>query len=198
MAPRKRISDLQILEAVQNVLLEFGTKATSAKFAAAANVSEGTLFKRFGTKKNLMIKALTHQTHSNWEIIFEHLQKKKTQTDIVQDIEFLLSKLFEHFKKLIPGIYILISSGIHIDESLASFETPPPILVKQRLTQFFLEAQKKKRIKENVSPDIVALQVLASAHLYTSWIVMGLETDNLEKRTRFIRETAKVIAEGIL
>lgn len=57
-----RISDKQILDAALDVMAQKGyTGATTRQMAAAAGINEVTLFRRFGSKKNLLIAALEQE-----------------------------------------------------------------------------------------------------------------------------------------
>jgi AcrR family transcriptional regulator len=58
MARPITISDQQIIEAARALVTERGMLATSQQIALRANVSEGTLFKRFRTKTQLLQTAL--------------------------------------------------------------------------------------------------------------------------------------------
>lgn len=60
MAPY--ISDDQILSAALDLMAEKGyAGATTLQIAAAAEVSEVTLFRRYGSKKNLLLAAVKHE-----------------------------------------------------------------------------------------------------------------------------------------
>jgi AcrR family transcriptional regulator len=58
MARPITISDQQIIEAARALVSERGMLATSQQIALRANVSEGTIFKRFRTKTQLLQTAL--------------------------------------------------------------------------------------------------------------------------------------------
>jgi AcrR family transcriptional regulator len=58
MARPITISDQQIIDAARALVTERGMLATSQQIALRANVSEGTLFKRFRTKTQLLQTAL--------------------------------------------------------------------------------------------------------------------------------------------
>ena len=61
----KVISDDQILDAALNVMVEQGyTGATTRQIAAAANINEVTLFRRFGNKKKLITAALEQEAEN--------------------------------------------------------------------------------------------------------------------------------------
>ncbi len=58
----KVISDDQILDAALNVMVEQGyTGATTRQIAAAADINEVTLFRRFGNKKKLIAAAVEQE-----------------------------------------------------------------------------------------------------------------------------------------
>jgi AcrR family transcriptional regulator len=66
MARPVSIPDDQIHEAARAVFTEKGPRATSAEIAARAGVSEGTLFKRFGSKAGLHKAAMTSDIAGGW------------------------------------------------------------------------------------------------------------------------------------
>jgi AcrR family transcriptional regulator len=58
----RSVSDTQILEAALNVLAQQGyVGATTRQIAAAAGINEVTLFRRFGSKQNLLKAALEQE-----------------------------------------------------------------------------------------------------------------------------------------
>ena len=58
MPPRPKIPDSQILDAARAAFLELGPGASSAAIAQRAGVSEGLIFKRFGTKQCLFERSM--------------------------------------------------------------------------------------------------------------------------------------------
>lgn len=63
MARPITISDQQIIDAARALVTEHGMLATSQQIALRARVSEGTLFKRFRTKTQLLQTALGVESH---------------------------------------------------------------------------------------------------------------------------------------
>ncbi|TNE50498.1 MAG: TetR/AcrR family transcriptional regulator [Deltaproteobacteria bacterium] len=62
----KRISEEQIFEATVEVVLEKGyTSATTRQIAERADMSEMTLFRRFGNKANLVMRAVSYVVEQN-------------------------------------------------------------------------------------------------------------------------------------
>ncbi|MBU6161784.1 MAG: TetR family transcriptional regulator, partial [Myxococcales bacterium] len=66
MARKAVIRDDEILLAAREVFLESGPTATTAEVARRAGVSEGTLFKRYVTKKELIIAAMKMREEASW------------------------------------------------------------------------------------------------------------------------------------
>ena len=58
MARPRSIDDSVILDAAREVFLELGFAGTTAEIARRAGVSEGSLFNRFGNKKQLFRAAI--------------------------------------------------------------------------------------------------------------------------------------------
>ena len=63
--PRKH-SDEDILTATRQCVLDHGAQVSTELIADAAGVSQATLFKRFGTKDNLLRLALCTQIAADW------------------------------------------------------------------------------------------------------------------------------------
>lgn len=66
MARPVTISDEQILEAARALFTEKGPRATTAEIAERAGVSEGILFKRFGSKAGLHKVAMSSDIAGDW------------------------------------------------------------------------------------------------------------------------------------
>ena len=66
MARNTTITEEQILEAARAVFLEEGFGAQTAKIARRAQVSEGSIFKRFPTKEALFFAALRIERPPAW------------------------------------------------------------------------------------------------------------------------------------
>ena len=58
MARPRTIEDEDLLESIRATFLELGPSAPTNELAARASVSEGTLFKRFGNKRAMFVRAM--------------------------------------------------------------------------------------------------------------------------------------------
>lgn len=85
----KVITDAQILDAAIEVLLERGySGATTRQLAEAADISEMTLFRRFGTKARLAAAAVAHV-----------LQYEKMDVEYTGDVEADLVRVLSHYHR---------------------------------------------------------------------------------------------------
>ena len=66
MARPRQVSDEDILTAAKEILLEHGAKASTTAIAKAVGLSQAALFKRFGTKLDLVKAALAPKTPRQW------------------------------------------------------------------------------------------------------------------------------------
>jgi AcrR family transcriptional regulator len=84
MARTAKITDEKILEAARAVFLEEGFSAQTAKIAQRANVSEGSIFKRFPTKEALFFAALEIDRHPAWhEEIVQRVGKGDCRENLI-------------------------------------------------------------------------------------------------------------------
>ena len=73
VARPKSITNEQILGAAQDAFLESGLAATTADIARRAGISEGTIFKRFGSKDDLFLAAMGLEQEPPWVATLDEL-----------------------------------------------------------------------------------------------------------------------------
>lgn len=100
----KVVADEQILESTLDVILEHGYEgATTRLIAAAADVNEVTLFRRFGTKDNLVLLAVKQ------ELVSFHQAHITYTADLSADLERIVSFYDSLFGKRARFIPLIIS-----------------------------------------------------------------------------------------
>ena len=116
------ISDDTILEAARALFTEKGPRATTAEIAARAGVSEGIVFKRFGSK------AALHKAAMSSGMVAGSIQREtraqaplRTQDDFARFIRWQASVL----RDVVPVVIMAWSSRSHADELPADSERPP-------------------------------------------------------------------------
>ena len=109
MARSPRIPDEQILVHAREVFLERGMKATTAEVAERAGVSEGLLFKRWGSKNGLFERAMSQPGSFGRHSWLEGLEARVGQGDLRAHLVELGVAGVRFMRKLMPLITMTFS-----------------------------------------------------------------------------------------
>jgi AcrR family transcriptional regulator len=132
--PRPQIvPDEQILAAAREIFLAEGVTASTLTIAKRAGVSEGTLFKRFGTKEALFLAALEISAEPAW---VKTLDGFVGQGEPQETLMALSLQMVASFRELMPRIIVLRSRGL-LHPFMQSLPDPPPVRAHRALTQYF-------------------------------------------------------------
>jgi AcrR family transcriptional regulator len=117
------ISDDTILEAARALFTDKGPRATTAEIAARAGVSEGILFKRFGSKAGLHKAAMSSRMVAGWIERETRAQGPlRTEADFAR---FIRWQAHVH-RDVVPLVMVAWSSRSHTDEVPADLKGPKP------------------------------------------------------------------------
>mgnify|MGYP000173113804 CR=1 FL=1 len=119
MARPRSIDDETILAAARVVLLRDGMNAPTSAIARAAGVSEGTLFKRFGTKLDLLHKALA-LPDPTWP---DPPGEPAGQGELREQLEWLYLRFIKYFREKLPPMMHLMMHGAFTPEDM--FDADP-------------------------------------------------------------------------
>jgi AcrR family transcriptional regulator len=99
-----------ILDAARKVFLRHGYKASTARVAREAGVSEGSLFKRFRNKMDLFLAAMAaEERESPWE---DDLMRSVGKGDLRATLESAGMRILEDLQVSLPRIIMVRSSGL--------------------------------------------------------------------------------------
>jgi AcrR family transcriptional regulator len=157
MARTATITDQQIIEAAREVFLEFGFSAPSSEIARRAEVSEGTIFKRFRTKEDLFIAAVGLPDGEMW---FEKAEALIGQGDLRQNLIELSLEIFSAAREVMPRIFMVISRG-NAPMNHPNGTDSPMNRAMDTLTRLFAAEIKLGRMR-NINPEIAALLLLGA------------------------------------
>ncbi|MGA2450491.1 MAG: helix-turn-helix domain-containing protein [Polyangiaceae bacterium] len=125
------ISDDTILEAARALFTEKGPRATTAEIAARAGVSEGILFKRFGSKAGLHKAAMSSRDVTGWIRRETRAQGPlRTEADFARFIRWQANVL----RDVVPLVMVAWSSRSRADELPADLTGSKPAPLTSILT----------------------------------------------------------------
>lgn len=163
MGRPRTVSDTEILSAARAVFLESGPGASTQVIADRIGLSQAGLFKRFGTKQDLMVAALLPTMPP---FISEISSGPNLEQPLHPQLHLIARDFAIFFRRMVPCLMVLKSSGIDLEAVLKAFEEPPPLMTRRLLTSYFNRAQ-AGGIAQISDPAAVASLFLGAFHLHS-------------------------------
>ena len=154
----KKISDEDILEVARQCLIEQGSGVSTQFIADRLEVSQATLFKRFGTKLKLLQAALSLPIKAKF--LLERIEVLPSDDPVKEQLLTLCLDMLVFFDEMIPCWATLHAAGISFPEHLS--EDAPPIRLRKGLTRWIAHLQDQDRIRQQVEPESIALALLGA------------------------------------
>ncbi len=160
MARPRTKTDEEILGAARACFLEHGPSVSTTHIAEEVGLSQAALFKRFGSKQELMLQALLPDAEPAWLSLVRVGPDERPIFDQLVEIGTAAANFF---RLMTPCLMTLKASGMDPRELLGRYEVPPPARAIQALTLWFQQAQDAGRIRQ-VNPMDLALSFMGAIH----------------------------------
>jgi len=144
MARPKKVTDAEILVVARTSFLEHGASVSTSKIAQELGVSQAALFKRFGTKRQLLMRALLPPAVPPWASIASGGPDERPIVDQLTEIAVLI---LTFFVQMLPCLTVLRNSGVLDRDLLQHFDVPPPVIGHRAVTAWFQRAMDQGRIR---------------------------------------------------
>jgi AcrR family transcriptional regulator len=202
MVRPKTISDDDLLKIAGECFMEEGPHVATRVIAERAGISQPALFKRFKTKENLLMAALT--TKDTVQLVLSNigwLTKHPTRDPLQPQLEELLTRVWKILLEIIPRMIALhahkaAKGALDPRRLISAFKTPPPIKMLEAVTGFVERAQKNNQIQKNLDARIVAMNIMGPVQGRVFFQqIMGLQMDDKSNKN-FIKQTASTLCNG--
>ena len=161
MARPRQVTDEQILEVARAVFLEQGPKAPVSVIAGLVGVSDATLFKRFGTKQELLLAALMPPERPEF---IEIIAAGPGPGDLRIQLIAVAQAIAEALGGMLPRLSALRAAGLDHHEVIGRYDVPPPVRAQQALAAWIRVGQADGRIRASIEPDSVAMTIMGAMH----------------------------------
>jgi len=132
----------KLMLAAIDLMAEKGYKGVSTKeIAAAAGVSEMTLFRNFGSKLNLLDKAVDHYHYS---IEMTKMFNEKVKWDLKADL-LTISQMYHEIMERNRKLFLIVLSDNELAEIREKAQKHPRKLL-ELLTNYFIDMQRKNKL----------------------------------------------------
>ncbi len=163
MARPTSIQPDALLEAARGVFMIHGYKASTARIAKAAGVSEGSLFKHYKSKCALFLAAMNVEAGEQaWG---DTLMAAAGKEDIRATLMIAGTHLLNHLRLVLPRLMMVTSSGVTIPKHHEPGQLPPPVQKMEVLCKYFKQEIKAGRMNM-ASPQIQAQAFLGALSHY--------------------------------
>lgn len=167
MVRPRQVSDEQILTAARIAFLELGPTAPTSVIADKLGVSQAALFKRFGSKDKLLLRALVPQEDPPWVALCELGPDDRPLDEQLMEIGLEVAAFFAQF---VPCMAVLRAAGVQPQlAELMGQETPPPVRGTDALACFVRRAQRAGRLREDLDA-IVFVSAFLGGLLHRSFL----------------------------
>lgn len=168
MRPRQ-FTDTELYEAAREVILAHGPSVSAKRIAEALGVSAAALFKRVGTKHELIRRALVGVDVPGFIKSLEHGPDDRPVR------EQLLERALEidaFFAKAMPAIAMLKAAGFCPGDVFKDQKVPPPIRALGALRSFFesLRAQGRVAFDESEAVAVAFMGSLQARHALRAFL----------------------------
>ncbi len=164
MARPRQVSDEQVIEAARAVFMEHGPKAPVSMIAGRVGLSDAALFKRFGTKQDLLLAALLPP---EVPVFMSLLDAGPVPGDVREQLIEIGTTIAEALGRMIPCLSILHAAGLDHRQAFERYDVPPPIRAQRSFAAWIRAAQEQGAIGDHVDPDTVAMTVMGAMHFRT-------------------------------
>jgi AcrR family transcriptional regulator len=159
MVRPRQFKDEDILAVARACFIEHGPAVPTTLIAESAGVSQATLFKRFGTKQELMRESLRPRVAPQ---LLAQLADGPDERPIPDQLLALVTGLTAMFEALLPCVMTLWAAGEHPGTVMGVGGDALPVKARRALTQFLHIAQSQRRMAGG-DPEAMAMVLIGSA-----------------------------------
>jgi AcrR family transcriptional regulator len=134
----KTISDETILEIARAAFLTHGPAVSTAQIAADAGVSQATLFKRFGTKDELLSAALKPRAQ---DCVLDLMERGPDSRPVEQQLLEIATQVHTSFSAIMPCLSMLMAHDPEAFQAIGKSPQGPPARIHAAMTAWFARAQ---------------------------------------------------------
>jgi AcrR family transcriptional regulator len=191
MGRRKTISDEQLLAAARAAFEECGPAASTREIARRANISEGVIFQRFGTKTELFFAAMVPPAFD----LGPEPSKKGTPAEARRRLESLVTRLIEYFRRTVPVLGPLMTqSEFRFEEFARRNPQSSLVVLREDLARRLSEEQRLGNLGPGpVGP--MALLLISLGHSLAVFERLGAHDSHFSKA--FIQGTVACLWGGL-
>lgn len=192
----------KILEAAIDISNEKGfSSTTTSEIAKRAGVAEGTIFRYFKTKKDILhgimlqaIKVIADK------VVFTSLQKifkNEEQKDLRSILKDIFMDRLDLVQKFFPMFRVVISEALFHEDIRQALNENVINKVKDHIYAFFKEMTVNGQVRDDIDPGILMRSVIGNIMVFIGQKMLFTDNFKLSECDREIDQIISIIIDGI-
>lgn len=183
------IDNEEIIAVARHLFLTEGPSVATARIAKECHISEGTLFKRFGSKDHLFERAMLFPCLEATLNAIHHIEEDE---DSVERIARVTLALLGFFRELIPRMMTLWASHTLDPRTMLKGEQSPPRLLLREVEQVLSRENEKGEIHLS-DPEVMARMLLSTMHNLAFFDTMGIPSIDQNTEREYVLRMLRVL-----
>ena len=182
----RQVTDDELLQAARELFLQHGPSASVDLVAERVGITGPAVFRRMGSKQNLMVRALT----SGFGGSFVGVLQSGPHTDVPlrEQLTDIVRVLRQDIEELLPCLSTLRAAGMEPTEIAGYFEEPPPARAQREMAAWIRRGQRSGLLREQ-DADAAAISCIGAVHMRVFFgRVLGLRIPGADERVEDIGE----------
>lgn len=184
----------KIIDAAMSLVRDKGYVATTTRdIAKLAGVNECTLFRKFKSKKDIVLSGMEQE---KWRGNLTPDVFKNVKWELAPDLEMFMT---EYMNRITPD-FVKLSIGLRAPQL---YEESAPLVMKvpqaflSSLIEYFKEMEQRGKLPR-LDFECLAMTIFSSTFGYTFLSASFENSLSSVRREQFIRQTVKTFIQGIL
>ena len=193
MGRPQQITDQEVLAAARAAFLRHGPSVSTATIAEQAGLSQAAVFKRFGTKENLMLRALAPEPWPEW---LRQVDAGPDDRPITDQLHAIGTGALRFFRGVVPCLMVLRASGLGPECMHEQFDEPPPLRTRRILASWFEQAAARGQLRCDDPADL-ALHFMGALHVRAFLGHLFADASPVERDEDYVAQLVDTMWNGI-
>lgn len=194
MVRPRQVSDEQIRDAAREVFLEHGPTASLELVAERLGVSAAALFKRSGSKHQLLLRALSPPEKPAW---LERAASGPDDSDARAQLSALALDILSYFEDMVPCMAMLAASGISPMQVVARQSPVPTPIRAQRAVVAWMQRAQDRGLLRVQDPHALTFALLGALHMRAFTLHVARAHADLGTREAYVADLIDSLWQGM-
>ena len=186
MGRGRQVTDDELLEAAREVFLEHGPSASVDLVAEKVGITGPAIFRRMGSKQNLMVRALTYGFGASFVGVLQ--SGPRAEIPVREQLGEIVRVLRQDIEALLPCLTTLRAAGMEPDAIAACFEEAPPARAQREMAAWIRRGQAMGLLREQ-DADAAAISCMGAVHMRVFFgRIMGLQLPGADEHVEHVSE----------